>query len=92
MPISKIVRSYKLPEDVDIWFKCPECETNQTIRLGSHVKKYNAFCKVCETINEIEIIVCPECNSSKYVRNTNSAPTSGDYYRWYKCVECDIDF
>jgi hypothetical protein len=105
MSVYKVVRYYRPVEDVYIDYKCGECGTNQSIKIKSHAKDYKAFCKACNAINEIEIIVCPECNSSRHVIETNSrikvmagldnigkCEIVECYRHEYKCEECDIVF
>lgn len=64
--IVKNVRSYK-PTDVTIIYECGICNIQQSLYIPSNISKYTAFCKVCDAINELEIVVCPECNSSASV-------------------------
>jgi|WetSurMetagenome_2_1015567.scaffolds.fasta_scaffold02911_2 hypothetical protein len=88
MTVAKVVKCYSIPDDVDINYKCQQCETNQSVRLRSDIKEYKAYCEVCETINELEIIVCPECNSSGFVKENQQSIYNSLPYHCQKCAVC----
>ena len=102
--IVKNVRSYK-PTDVTIIYECGICNIRQSLYIPSNISKYTAFCKVCDAINELEIVVCPECNSSAGVIESpigHQIEIFAIGVSWpgysktlttkYKCITCDRMF
>ena len=80
MPVFKIVDYYEV-EDVDVTFTCPVCEMIQSHRFKSHQDKVVTYCDRCERTIHIEMVVCPSCNSNKFVSRLHDL---------VRCVRCNI--
>lgn len=84
MPFAKIVDHYKV-EDVDIKFQCPNCGYVDSQRFRSNLKDIVTFCDQCECTIVMEVMVCPSCNSSKYVNSV----VNQDRRIEIRCTKCD---
>ena len=78
--MTTIERDYKI-ELIYLGVDCPECGLYLNITVFSNQTQVKYECKCCGHMLEIKILVCSECNSSKYVVE----PKFGGHY----CNTCE---
>lgn len=81
MPVIKEICGY--PDEVTTFeFSCYNCGTSQTKTVHSSTTNFTHQCNICRGFNEVQVVVCPSCRSSKYV----SLEDSNKVVAVYECL------